>query len=77
MRVTVLGAGSWGTTVATLVSGRSARTAGVHPTRLWARSQRVADEINEQHTNEGYLPGFTLPEALVATADLEQAVRHA
>lgn len=77
MRVTVLGAGSWGTTMATIVSGRTTRTAGAHPTMLWARNEAIAAEINEDHTNTGYVPAFALPPALVATSDLEQAVRHA
>ncbi len=71
MQVVVLGAGSWGTTVASLVAG------GRHPTMLWSRSEEVAAEVNEQHTNNGYLPGFSLPPSLRATADLEQAVSQA
>jgi glycerol-3-phosphate dehydrogenase (NAD(P)+) len=70
MQVTVLGGGSWGTTVASLVSARN-------PTMLWARNPDVAEEINTERTNDGYLPGFTLNHKLTATADLEQAVRHA
>jgi glycerol-3-phosphate dehydrogenase (NAD(P)+) len=70
MRVTVLGAGSWGTTVATLVSGRN-------PTTLWARSPEVAREIRDRHTNATYLPGFSLPDSLHATADIEEAVSGA
>jgi len=70
MQVTVLGAGSWGTTVASLVAAR-------HATMIWARSPETAAEIDGRHTNEGYLPGFTLPEQLVATDDLEKAMRHA
>ncbi|MGZ8615379.1 MAG: NAD(P)H-dependent glycerol-3-phosphate dehydrogenase [Actinomycetota bacterium] len=70
MHVTVLGAGSWGTTVATLLAGR-------HPTMLWARNPDTADEIEREHTNESYLPGFRLPENLLATADLEKAVAQA
>jgi glycerol-3-phosphate dehydrogenase (NAD(P)+) len=70
MQVTVLGAGSWGTTVAALIAPR-------HPTVLWARNTEVAEEIDGTHTNETYLPGFTLPERLMATDDLEKAVRHA
>jgi len=70
MRVTVLGAGSWGTTVASLVAARN-------ETVLWARNGDVAREIREQHTNERYLTGFTLPAALDATDDLEQAVCRA
>jgi glycerol-3-phosphate dehydrogenase (NAD(P)+) len=48
-----------------------------HPTVLWARNTEVAEEIDGTHTNETYLPGFTLPERLMATDDLEKAVRHA
>lgn len=70
MDVTVLGGGSWGTTVASLVSARN-------PTMLWARNPDVAEEVNTEHTNGSYLPGFTLNPKLTATADLEQAVRHA
>jgi glycerol-3-phosphate dehydrogenase (NAD(P)+) len=70
MRVTVLGAGSWGTTVAALVSGRN-------HTVLWARDGEVASEIRKQHTNTRYLPDFTLPLELDATDDLERAVSHA
>lgn len=70
MQVTVLGAGSWGTTMATLVATRN-------PTVLWARNAETAAEIDGDHTNEAYLPGFRLPEQLIATDDLEKAVRHA
>lgn len=70
MQVTVLGAGSWGTTVASVIAPR-------HPTVLWARNSETAVEIDGNHTNEGYLPGFKLPEGLMATDDLEKACRHA
>ena len=70
MRITVLGAGSWGTTVASLVAKR-------HATALWARSPSVALEINENATNVSYLPGFSLPRELAATSDLEQSVASA
>ena len=70
MNVTVLGAGSWGTTVACL-------TTALNPTVLWARNPEVATEVNECHTNSTYLPSSTLPRRLRATADLEEAVRGA
>ncbi len=70
MRVTVLGAGSWGTTVASL-------TAAHHDTLLWARDASVADEINAEHTHSRYLSGFDLPPQLRATADLQEAAGHA
>jgi len=70
MRITVLGGGSWGTTVASLVAARNRTT-------LWARNPETAAEINEHHTNHCYLPGFTLPAKLRATSDLEKAVSSA
>ena len=66
----VLGAGSWGTTVATLACHNA-------PTRLWSRRAEIAHEINEQHTNETYLPRTPLPRALLATDSIEEAVRDA
>ena len=70
LRVCVLGAGSWGTTVASL----AARNA---PTLLWARRPDTADEVNLAHSNERYLPNAKLPRALRATASIEEAVRDA
>ncbi len=65
-KVAVIGAGSWGTTVAAI----TARNA---PTWLWARSAALADAIEREHVNEKYLPGVTLPPELRATASLEEA----
>jgi len=70
MNITVLGAGSWGTTVATIAAKRN-------PTILWARNDEVAREINEQHANSRYLAGFSLPDRLRASSDLEEAVSAA
>ena len=69
-RVAVLGAGSWGTCVATITS-RSA------PTVLWARNADRAEEIDRRKTNEGYLPGAKLPSELRGTASLVDAVAEA
>ena len=70
MRVTVLGAGSWGTTVAALSAGRN-------PTTLWARNPDLTAAVNEKHENPSYLAGFALPEDLRATSDIEEAVSSA
>lgn len=67
VRVTVLGGGSWGTTMGSLVARRN-------PTVLWARDPAVAEEVRTRHTNERYLPGLPLTERLEATADLRAAV---
>jgi glycerol-3-phosphate dehydrogenase (NAD(P)+) len=70
MRVSVIGAGSWGTTVATLVARRN-------DVLLWARDPAVAAEITEHRTHSRYLPGHLLPAQLRATADLAEAAEHA
>jgi glycerol-3-phosphate dehydrogenase (NAD(P)+) len=70
MRVTVLGGGSWGTAVASLVSKN-------HETTIWVRNPVLAAEIGERHTNQAYLPGFALPAELRATADLAEAAGFA
>lgn len=70
MRLAVLGAGSWGTTLACLLAPR-------HDTVLWARDPEIAREVREEKSNERYLPGATLQGELEATADLEEAVRGA
>jgi glycerol-3-phosphate dehydrogenase (NAD(P)+) len=70
VQVAVVGAGSWGTTVASIVARKT-------PTTLWARRSEVADEINAEHTNRAYVPGHRLNEKLRATASLEAAVGDA
>jgi glycerol-3-phosphate dehydrogenase (NAD(P)+) len=67
IRVAVIGAGSWGTTVAALAAVNT-------PTVLWARRRELAEAIDRSHRNDAYLPGFELPDALRATASLEEAV---
>jgi glycerol-3-phosphate dehydrogenase (NAD(P)+) len=70
VRVAVLGAGSWGTTVASLAAARTS-------TVIWARQPAVAQEIAERHRNTRYLPDLPLPTELGATDSLEQAVADA
>ncbi len=67
LRVAVIGAGSWGTTVAALAARNT-------PTVLWARNPEIAEEINRERTNAAYLKGFRLPRDLRATASIEEAV---
>jgi glycerol-3-phosphate dehydrogenase (NAD(P)+) len=70
LKVGVLGGGSWGTTVASLVTRNA-------PVTLWARNPQTVKEINTQHTNATYLPGASIPEKLVATNDIGEAVSGA
>ena len=70
LRVAVLGAGSWGTTVASIISANA-------PTVIWARRQETADDINQNNANQQYLPDLALHSKLRATGDLEEAVSTA
>jgi glycerol-3-phosphate dehydrogenase (NAD(P)+) len=65
-KVGVIGAGSWGTTIAKILGDNET------PVSLWCRRQALADEINETHLNARYLPDAVLASNVVATADLQQ-----
>jgi glycerol-3-phosphate dehydrogenase (NAD(P)+) len=60
--VAVVGAGAWGTTLASIVAKRE-------PVTLICHRREVADEINTTHRNQRRLPDIDLPETLIATAD--------
>jgi glycerol-3-phosphate dehydrogenase (NAD(P)+) len=68
--VTVVGAGAWGTTLASLLS-RSAETT------LWAREPEVVASIERDRENKQFLPGFPLPASLRVTSELRTAVAGA
>jgi glycerol-3-phosphate dehydrogenase (NAD(P)+) len=68
--VTVIGAGSWGTTLASLCARR-------RPTTIWALEDQVVEEINLRHANSAYVKGFDLPPALRATRSMEEATERA
>ena len=70
-RVAVVGAGSWGTTLADLVAAKGDTTV------LWAYESEVADEINRRHRNDVFLPEAPLHHGITATTDLAAAVHGA
>ncbi len=69
MRIAVLGAGSWGTTVASLAAANA-------PTVIWSRRADVAEQINREHRNDRYLADMPLHPGLRATASLSEALQH-
>ena len=66
MRVAVIGAGSWGTSVAAIACTNV-------DVVLWARDPAVAARVAREHRNPDYLPGVDLPPSLGVTASLEEA----
>jgi glycerol-3-phosphate dehydrogenase (NAD(P)+) len=69
--VAVLGAGSWGTTLANLLAAKG------ETVRLWAYEPEVVEAVNRAHENPLFLPGIRLCASLHASADPAEAVRGA
>ena len=67
-KVTVIGAGAWGTTLAQVLCDAG------NDALLWARDQKLVDEINNQHSNQKYIGELKLPESLRATSDIRTAL---
>jgi glycerol-3-phosphate dehydrogenase (NAD(P)+) len=66
-KVTVFGAGAWGSTMAQVLSDAG------NEVLLWGRSAEVIAEINSSHTNKKYLQSHQLPDAIIATTNLDEA----
>ena len=71
-RITVLGAGAWGTALALSLARR-----GNHQLCLWSHSATLAEQLADAGENIRYLPGFTLPADIDVTADLPRAIFEA
>jgi glycerol-3-phosphate dehydrogenase (NAD(P)+) len=70
VKIAVLGAGAWGTALAISFSSK-------HRVCLWTRSAEHAAALAQSHTNERYLPGMAIPEAVDLTHDLALAAAGA
>lgn len=71
VRVAVMGAGSWGTTVAKVFADAG------NEVRLWARRAEVADDVRDNHRNSAYLGDIDLPAAMTGTTDPAEALSSA
>jgi glycerol-3-phosphate dehydrogenase (NAD(P)+) len=72
MRIAVIGAGAWGTAIASVLGRR-----GTHDVHLWAFEKEVVAAINNKHENTVFLPGAKLPANVQATDSLEAALAKA
>ncbi|NUQ94034.1 MAG: NAD(P)-dependent glycerol-3-phosphate dehydrogenase [Gemmatimonadaceae bacterium] len=70
-RCAVIGAGAWGTALASLLAGND------HDVTIWARESDVVESINGRHVNDRFLPGHPLDARLRATGDMGDAVAGA
>ena len=71
MNLSIIGGGSWGTALAIALAHR------FDDVHLWVFETDLAARIQSTRENDPYLPGFRLPENVVATPDLPEALRDA
>jgi glycerol-3-phosphate dehydrogenase (NAD(P)+) len=71
MRAAVIGGGSWGTALASVLGVNG------HDTVVWAHDAESARALNERHENTKYLPGLKLPDKVSATHDLTASLAGA
>lgn len=68
MKITVLGAGAWGTALARLLQRST------HHVTLWGHNHLALDDIRQTGRNERYLPGVELPREIVLEPDISLAI---
>ncbi len=68
MKIAVLGAGNWGTTISLLLN---ANGNGVN---LWEFNEKLAEDMRVNRENQTYLKGYTVPEDIFVTSSLKAAV---
>jgi glycerol-3-phosphate dehydrogenase (NAD(P)+) len=71
MRIAVLGAGSWGSTLAVLLNFNA------HDVALWSYDEHHVQSMRETRRNEAFLPDIVLPPELTITSDLEFVINDA
>ena len=65
MKISLLGAGAWGTALAILFANSG------HSVKLWFRNQQLAQQMQNQRINNKLLPDFILPKNIAVTANFD------
>ncbi|HEY6910855.1 MAG TPA: NAD(P)H-dependent glycerol-3-phosphate dehydrogenase, partial [Myxococcales bacterium] len=71
MKAAVIGGGSWGTALASVLGDNG------HEVTIWSHDAEVAEALAAQHENPRYLPGFRLPDRVTGTHDLARSLAGA
>jgi glycerol-3-phosphate dehydrogenase (NAD(P)+) len=72
-RIAILGGGSWGTALAILFS----RGRRPHQVSLWVHNPALAEALHHDRENKTYLPGHSLPEAVLVIKEIPEALSGA
>ncbi len=70
-KISILGAGSFGTAMAVVLGTKG------FPVTIWAREDDVVSGINKNHQNPQYLTNVRLPEGVIASGSIEEALHGA
>ena len=70
MKIAVIGAGSWGTTLAILLGEKG------FDVKLWARRKKLANEIETKKENVQYLPGIRIPDTVITEHSLKNVLEN-
>ncbi len=70
-KITLLGGGSWGTALAKLLSENG------HHVTVWLRDENQCRELSLERVNNKYLPKIQIPENIVFTSNINEAVKNA
>ena len=70
MKIAIIGAGSWGTTLAILLAEKG------YDVRLWARREELAKDIESKKENAQYLPGVKFPSSLIVDSSMKDVVEN-
>ena len=69
-KISVIGAGSWGTTLAVLLGEKG------FDVKLWVRREELANQIKSEKENKQYLPGIKIPSNVIADHSLKNAIEN-
>ena len=67
-KISIIGAGSWGTTLAVLLAEKN------FDVKLWARREELANDIEANKENKQYLPGIKIPNNVIAEHSLKNVI---
>jgi glycerol-3-phosphate dehydrogenase (NAD(P)+) len=71
VKVSVIGAGAWGTTLSIILA-----EAG-HDVSLWVYERELCEKMIDSRENSMFLPGFQVPMKIMITGDIGRAVENA
>ncbi|XP_068791605.1 glycerol-3-phosphate dehydrogenase 1-like protein isoform X2 [Struthio camelus] len=83
LKVCIVGSGNWGSAVAKIIGNNVKKLQKFASTvKMWVfeeniNGKKLTDIINNEHENVKYLPGYKLPDNVVAVPNLNEAVQDA